>query len=448
MQKERYSMKLQKKIEDRSATVNVVGLGYVGLPLALEAARAGYRVNGIDLSQEKRELLAANRSYVDDITSREIAECRENEAFNATCDFSVVGRESDISIICVPTPLDKFKQPDLSYVESATKSIAAHLHKGSLVVLESTTYPGTTQDIIAPLLEAGSGLKAGVDFHLAFSPERVDPGNLRFRTKNTPKVVGGYTPQCAALTEAFYSSILDAPICLVASTKEAEACKILENTFRVVNCALANEMAVLFHRMDIDLWDVIRAASTKPFGFMPFYPGPGVGGHCIPLDPFYLTYKAKQYNMHIRLIDLAGEVNDAMPSYIIQRAMFILNERGKALRGSNVMISGVTYKGDVSDTRESPSLELMQMLLENGAHVSFHDPWCPELSVAGRNFKSQDLNPDLLASLDLIIVASGHKTKVNYRAMVDSGVPIFDTRNAVAPALGAPAGSLKNLIRL
>jgi len=342
----------------------------------------------------------------------------------------------------VPTPLDRFKQPDLSYIENSTREIAKRLRRGMLIVLESTTYPGTTEEIVAPILEE-SGLKLGVDFYLAFSPERVDPGNARFKTHNTPKVVGGCTSKCSDIAKTLYETILDAEVFVVSSPKEAEATKILENTFRIVNCALANEMAILCHRMGINVWEVIKAASTKPFGFIPFYPGPGVGGHCIPLDPFYLTYKAREFDYHTRLIELSGEINDGMPEYVVERLMDLLNDKSKALRNSRVLLLGVAYKEEISDLRESPALKVWDLLEKKGALVFYHDPYCSSVKRGGEVHHSKALTPVLLCECDAVIVTTAHRKTVDYKVVIENASIVFDTKNVISQVLGIDEKSAK-----
>src|SRR5688500_17964889 len=368
---------LLEKIEKRTARTGVVGLGYVGLPLAVELAKAGFRTTGIDLDQRKIQAIGEGRSYIPDVTTDDVMRLHRAGTLDATTDFAIV-KELDTINICVPTPLRKTKDPDMSYIVSSVESIAEHLHPGMLIVLESTTYPGTTDEVVQPLLEA-TGLKAGVDFFIAFSPERVDPGNPTFQTRNVPKVVGGLTPMCSRLAAALYGCAIQT-IVPVSSTRVAEMVKLLENTFRAVNIGLVNELALMCDRMNIDVWEVVRAAATKPFGFMPFYPGPGLGGHCIPIDPFYLSWKAKQAGFEARFIELAGAVNGAMPHYVVSMVGDALNTLRLPLNGSRVLVAGVAYKKNVDDIRESPALDLLGLLKERGAGLSYTDPHVPTLS--------------------------------------------------------------------
>lgn len=437
---------LLAKIKSQIANIGVIGLGYVGLPLSVEKAKAGFVVLGFDVQCEKVDMVNRGENYIGDIVPQDLKDLVASGNLSATCDFDRL-MECDVIAICVPTPLDKFKQPDLSYIVNSAKEISKRMHKDMLVVLESTTYPGTTEEIVKPILEE-SGLKVGKDFHLAFSPERVDPGNLRFKTHNTPKVVGGCTPECTEIAKTLYSIVLGAEVFTVSSPKEAEATKILENTFRIVNCALANEMAIVYDKMGINVWEVIAAASTKPFGFIPFYPGPGVGGHCIPLDPFYLTYKAREYDYHTKLIELAGEINDGMPNYVVARLMDILNEHDKALSKSKIMLLGIAYKGDIDDLRESPALKVWEELEKKRAHVVFHDPYCQTVKWKGKEVTSVDLSEDEIKSCDAVVVTTWHKNKVDYKMVLDNANVVFDTKNAIASVLGKEAVEAKNLYRL
>jgi len=372
-------MNLLEKIVNKIAKVCVIGLGYVGLPLAVEKAKAGYSVIGIDIQKEKIDWVNTGHNYIGDVVEDDLKHLVGCGKLKATTDFDII-KECDVVTICVPTPLDKFKQPDVSYIISTSKEVSKRLHKEMLIVLESTTYPGTTEEIVLPILSK-SGLKIGDDFYLAFSPERVDPGNKLYKTKNTPKVVGGVTPVCTKHAVALYENVLEATVFAATSPKVAEMEKILENTFRIVNIALINEMAILCNKMNIDIWEVIEAAKTKPYGFMPFYPGTGVGGHCIPIDPFYLTYKAREYDYHTRLIELAGEINDSMAEFAVQKLMKALNNYGKPLKGSKILLLGVTYKADIDDIRESPALKVLQELLKYRVDVSYSDPYVPLVKV-------------------------------------------------------------------
>ncbi|PIE55300.1 MAG: UDP-N-acetyl-D-glucosamine dehydrogenase [Dethiosulfovibrio peptidovorans] len=436
-------MALMDRIKDKTARIGVIGLGYVGLPLAVEKAKAGFTVVGFDVQQEKCDKVNRGENYIGDVVPEELVSLVQCGRISATTDFDRL-ENCDVLAICVPTPLDKFKQPNLSYVENSTAEIARRIHKDMLVVLESTTFPGTTEEILKPLLES-SGLVVGQDIYLAFSPERVDPGNATYKTSNTPKVVGGCTERCAQIAKTLYESVLDAPVFVVSSPKEAEATKILENTFRIVNCALANEMAVLCHRMGINVWEVIQAAATKPFGFVPFYPGPGIGGHCIPLDPFYLTYKAREYDYHTRLIELAGEINDAMPGHVVERLMDLLNDRQKPLNGSRILLMGVAYKGDIDDLRESPALKVWDILEFKGAQVLYHDPYCPSVWRNGKEQRSVPLKAESLKTFDAVVITTAHRHNVDYNMLIQNAEIIFDTKNVLAPALSEGRSALTNV---
>ena len=408
----------------------IVGLGYVGLPLALQFARSGCQVLGLDIDPRKIETLNAGRSYIKHVPAAAVAEARASGRLEASADFSRVSG-LDAVILCVPTPLNEFREPDLSYVLNTGRQLAPNLRKGVLVVLESTTYPGTTDGELREVLEAGSGLKAGVDFHLAFSPEREDPGNPDSQVASIPKVVGGYTPACLAKAMELYGRAIR-KLVPVSSCRAAEATKLLENIFRSVNIALVNELKLVYGAMDIDIWEVIEAAKTKPFGFMPFYPGPGLGGHCIPIDPFYLTWKARQFGQHTRFIELAGEINTAMPDHVVRVAFEALNQDGKAVKGARILILGLAYKANVDDDRESPSYKLIQKFEGLGARVEYHDPFVPVIpktrehaEYAGRKSVA-GITPDY----DLLVLATGHDA---YKQFDFSGyaVPLVDTRNAV-----------------
>ena len=445
---------LRDKIGSRSARTGVVGLGYVGLPLAVEFARSGFHTTGIDLDPRKIEAINASRSYIPDVSTEDVACLRSTGLLHATTDFAVV-RELDTINICVPTPLNKTKDPDMSYIVSAAESIARHLHPGMLVVLESTTYPGTTEEVVQPLLEA-TGLRAGRDFFLAFSPERVDPGNPTFQTHNVPKVVGGHTPECSELAAALYGTAITT-IVPVSSTRVAEMVKLLENTFRAVNIGLVNELALMCDRMNIDVWEVIEAARTKPFGFMAFYPGPGLGGHCIPIDPVYLSWKAKQSGFDPRFIELAGHINGAMPHYVVEKVAEALNTRRKAVNGSSVLIAGVAYKRDIDDLRESPALDVMALLHAKGARIWYTDPHIPQVDArswsGGHVLTSVSATPETLGQYDCIAIVTDHKD-FDYRAMVERADLIVDTRNAIKFAapnvfrLGAPRPEPQSAVAL
>jgi len=415
--------------------IATVGLGYVGLPLSIQFARSGVTVLGLDIDAEKVQLLNNGQSYIKHIEPSAIAELVRSGKFSASTEFSRI-KEVEAVIICVPTPLNKNREPDISYVINTGRMIAPHLAKGTLVVLESTTYPGTTDEDLRAVLEEGSRMKAGVDFHLAFSPEREDPANEQSKVKLIPKVVGGYTRACLERAMALYGKAIDTPVA-VSSCRVAEATKLLENIFRSVNIALVNELKLVYGAMGIDIWEVIEAAKTKPFGFMPFYPGPGLGGHCIPIDPFYLTWKAREYGKHTRFIELAGEINTAMPEYVVHRVAHALNAGNKAVNGSRVLILGLAYKPNVDDERESPSYVLMSLLNERGAEVEYHDPYVPVIRptrehshFAGK--KSVAWNRTTIEKFDLVLIATNHAC-VNYHELGDWAKCIVDTRNAMAP---------------
>jgi len=422
-----YYEQLKNKIEDRTAVLGVIGLGYVGLPLAVEMARAGFKVIGFDVQAKKVEMVNEGHNYIGDIIDDDLTRLSASGRLLATSDYSFL-EQCDCISICVPTPLDIYQQPDISYVNSSAESVALYAHKGMLVVLESTTYPGTTEEIIQPLLEQ-KGLNIGQDVFLAFSPERVDPGNKQFKTKNTPKVVGGVTKNCTDLAAQLYSSFLEGGITRVSSPKVAEMEKILENTFRNINIALANEMAVLCDRMGIPVWEVIDAAKTKPYGYMAFYPGPGLGGHCIPLDPFYLTWKARAYNYHTRLIEIAGEINNAMPEYIIERISRILNRAKKPLNGSRIFLLGVAYKPDIDDSRESPVLKIIALLEKEGAQIDCNDPYIPHFKVGSREYDSVKITGKSLKEADIVVVTTNHSC-YDMDFIARNSQAIFDTRNA------------------
>lgn len=427
---------LSDKIARREFLLGIIGLGYVGLPLSLTFLRKKIPVLGFDLDPQKVEKLQAGTSYIKHIPSDELAGFVSRGNFAATSDFSRLN-EPDILLICVPTPLTQNREPDTQYIENTARSIAAVLRPGQLVVLESTTYPGTTVELLQPVLES-SGLAAGEDFALAYSPEREDPGNPKYTTADIPKVVGGINPKSTRLAADFYMCALESVV-EVSSTQTAEMSKLLENIFRSVNIALVNELKILCHRMGIDVWEVIRASSTKPFGFMPFYPGPGLGGHCIPIDPFYLTSKAREYDFPTKFIELAGEVNTAMPYYVVQRVMEALNSRKKSINGSRILLLGIAYKKDVDDPRESPSFKLMELLREKGAEVLYNDPHIPELKPSRKYsfvLQSTELTPETLAAADCVLLATDH-TAYDYRFILEHAGLIVDTRNAFAGLQGA-----------
>lgn len=420
-------MELLDKIKNKKAKIAVIGLGYVGLPLAVEKAKAGFYVTGLDRNPERVAMVNRGENYIPDVLARELAEVVKDGKLQATQDFSVIANV-DVVTICVPTPLDKNKQPDTSYIEYVVEQSVPYLHPGQLMVLESTTYPGTTEEVIQPQIE-GQGFTIGQDFFLAFSPERIDPGNRKFQMKNTPKVVGGVTVSCTEVAKALYERVVDGKVFPASSPRVAEMAKLLENIFRIVNISLVNELALLCEKMKIDVWEVIEAAKTKPFGFMAFYPGPGLGGHCIPLDPFYLSWKAKEYGFTTRFIELAGQINDAMPHHVGERAMELLNEQGKPLKGSRVLLLGVAYKRDIDDLRESPALKVVRLLAEQGAVLSYHDPYIPEIEAEGLGLSSVALTPEVLSLQDLVIITTAH-TNVDYKMVVDHAPLILDTRNA------------------
>jgi UDP-N-acetyl-D-glucosamine dehydrogenase len=418
---------LKDKIESKTARVGIVGLGYVGLPLAVEFAKAGFHVTGIDLQQSRVDRLMRGESYVQDVPSGEVAQLVSAGRFDATSDFSVV-RDLDTINICVPTPLRKTKDPDMSYIVSASDEIAKHFHPGLLVILESTTYPGTTDELLLPTFEKHGELKVGEDFFLCFSPERVDPGNPVYQTLNTPKVVGGITPACTEMGKLFFSQALE-KVVPVSNTRVAEMVKLLENTFRMINIGLVNEMALMCDGMGINVWEVIDAAATKPFGFMPFYPGPGLGGHCIPIDPFYLSWKTKQSGIEARFIELAGYINGNMPHFVVDKVQNALNNHGKAVKGARVHIFGVAYKRNIDDMRESPALDVILLLKKLGAEVSYSDPFVPKLKLDGIDLVSQDA----LASAkqaDCSVVITDH-TSFDYKELLNAARLIVDTRNAL-----------------
>jgi UDP-N-acetyl-D-glucosamine dehydrogenase len=418
---------LLAKAQDRSAVFGIVGLGYVGLPLAMELSRAGYRVLGFDVSRSVVDGLNAGRSHVQDVPAATLAAAVQAGKFSATTDLTRL-REPDAISICVPTPLSKTKDPDVSYVLAATDSVKQGLRRGQLVILESTTYPGTTRELMLPALES-TGLKVGEDFFLAFSPERVDPGNPKWNTRNTPKVVGGITPACLQVAEALYQPAIERLVS-VSSTEAAELVKILENTFRSVNIGLVNEMAIVCDKLGVDVWEVIDAAATKPFGFMKFTPGPGVGGHCIPLDPHYLAWKMRTLNYRTRFIELAGEVNAAMPEYWVARVADRLNEQGRAVRGSTVLVVGVAYKKDIDDLRESPALDIIRLLHQRGANLVYHDPFVAQVKEDGLELRSVSLTADAVTKADCVIIVTDHSA-VDYRLVAEHARVVVDTRHVL-----------------
>jgi UDP-N-acetyl-D-glucosamine dehydrogenase len=417
---------LERKITSRTARVGIVGLGYVGLPLAVEFAKAGFSVTGIDVQEEKVAKLKAGESYVQDVPNETLRPLVESRKFHATTDFSVVAGLDTINI-AVPTPLRKTKDPDMSFIVSACQEIAKYFGPGKLVILESTTYPGTTDELVLPMLER-PGLKVGEQFFLCFSPERVDPGNPQFQTANIPKVVGGITPACTRLGALFYSQALE-QVVPVSSTRVAEMVKLLENTFRMINIGLANEIALMCDRMGINVWEVIEAAATKPFGFMPFYPGPGLGGHCIPIDPFYLSWKTKQAGIEARFIELAGYINGQMPHFVVDKIQNALNDQSKALKGSHVHILGVAYKRNIDDVRESPALDIILLLERRGARITYSDPFVPKLRLDHHELSAEDA-VTMSGKADCVVVVTDHSS-FDYGAIVRNAKLIVDTRNAL-----------------
>ncbi|EOS69070.1 nucleotide sugar dehydrogenase [Lachnospiraceae bacterium MD308] len=422
--------KLMEKIQNKEVRVGVVGLGYVGLPLAVEKAKAGFKTIGFDVQSEKVDLVNSGHNYIGDVIDDDLKALVDEGMLSATTDFSFI-KDVDFIAICVPTPLDQHQQPDISYVKNSTIEISKYLTKDTMVVLESTTYPGTTEELIKPLLEGGSGLKCGEDFYLGFSPERVDPGNAVYKTKNTPKVVGAIGKDATEVIAAMYRTVLDSDIHEVSSPAIAEMEKILENTYRNINIGLINELAILCHKMDINLWEVVDAAKTKPYGFQAFYPGPGLGGHCIPLDPYYLSWKAREYGFHTSMIESSMMINDKMPEYCVERAGKILNRFKKSLYGSKVLVLGVAYKQDIDDYRESPALRVIDELEEEGANVEYFDPYIPSYRENGKVKEGiQEINPDIIASYDIIVVTAAH-TNIDYDMVQQNAKAIFDTKNVM-----------------
>lgn len=420
---------LKYKIIQKKVVLGVIGLGYVGLPLAVEKAKAGFRTIGFDVQEEKVAMVNAGRNYIGDVVNADLEAIVKSGLLTGTTNLAEVAK-ADCVCICVPTPLDEHQQPDISYVKECAESIIPYLHKDMLIVLESTTYPGTTEELLKPILES-SGLKCGEDFYLAFSPERVDPGNLIYKTKNTPKVVGGITETCTDIAATLYESILEAPVHRVSSPAVAEMEKILENTYRNINIGLVNELAILCNKMGINIWEVIDAAKSKPYGFQAFYPGPGLGGHCIPLDPYYLSWKAREYGFHTSMIEASMMINDRMPEYCVERANKILNRSKKPLNGSRVLILGVAYKQDIEDYRESPAIRVINVLKKEGANVVFFDPYISEYIERGEKIKGEtELTKELIESADLVMVTTAH-TKVNYEFVQKNAKMIFDTKNVM-----------------
>ena len=420
---------IKRKLSEKTATLGVIGLGYVGLPLAVEKAKAGYKTIGFDVQEAKVEKVNNGDNYIGDVVQDDLKKLVSSGLLMATTDFGMVA-SADCVCICVPTPLDDYQQPDISYVKCSAESIIPFMHKDMLIILESTTYPGTTEELLKPILEK-SGLVCGKDFYLAFSPERVDPGNILYKTKNTPKVVGGITTDCTEVAAAMYEAILEAPIHKVSSPAVAEMEKILENTYRNVNIGLVNELTILSNKMGIDFWEVIEAAKTKPYGFQAFYPGPGLGGHCIPLDPYYLSWKAREYGFHTSMIESSMIINDRMPEYCLERSVKILNKSKKAMNGSKILVLGVAYKQDIDDYRESPALKVIKELEKEGANVVFYDPYVLEYVYNGESKKGEEnLSIDLIKSVDLVIITTAH-TNIDYKEVQKNAKYIFDTKNAM-----------------
>lgn len=420
---------IKEKLLDKTATLGVVGLGYVGLPLAVEKAKAGFKTIGFDVQESKVKMVNDGENYIGDVVNEDLKKIVNSGLLSATTDFAQVAK-ADCVCICVPTPLDEHQQPDISYVKASAESIVPYMHKDMLIVLESTTYPGTTEELLKPILET-SGLECGKDFFLAFSPERVDPGNIIYKTKNTPKVVGGITAKCTDVAATLYESILEAPIHRVSSPAIAEMEKILENTYRNINIGLVNELAMLCNKMGINFWEVIEAAKSKPYGFQAFYPGPGLGGHCIPLDPYYLSWKAREYGFHTSMIEASMMVNDRMPEYCAERSSKILNRYKKAMNGSKILVLGVAYKQDIDDYRESPAIRVIEELEKEGAEVVYFDPFVSEYQEYGEVKKGEpELTAGLLESADLVIVTTAH-TNVDYEFVQKYAKVVFDTKNAM-----------------
>ena len=418
---------LKRKIEDRRARVHVIGLGYVGLSLAVELARAGFTVRGIDVDLERVARLNRGQSYLVDVATETLAPLVSSGRLTGTTAFDEAG-QADALIICVPTPLRKSKEPDISFIVASLESLVPHLHQGQLLVLESTTFPGTTEEVVQPRLEA-AGLVVGVDAFLAFSPERVDPGNRKFTTANIPKVVGGVTPSCTELAACLYRHVTTS-VFEASSPRVAETAKLLENTFRSVNIALANELAFACRKIGVDPWEVIEAAATKPFGFMPFYPGPGIGGHCIPVDPLYLSWKVRLTGYEAQFIALADQINRAMPEHVVHLVAGALNDRGRAVRGSSILVLGVTYKADVNDIRESPALEIIEHLMKQGAQVSYADPFTPQIALEGHKLSAVEPTPEALAAADCVLILTSHSS-FDYAAIAERAPLVVDTRNAM-----------------
>lgn len=421
---------LLRKIEQKKIVAGVVGLGYVGLPLAVEKAKAGFKTIGFDVQEDKVNSVNSGHNYIGDVVDSDLAELVKSGKLSATSDFSFI-KEVDFVAICVPTPLNIHQEPDISYVRESAKAISQYLKAGTMVVLESTTYPGTTEELIKPILEEGSGLICGRDFYLGFSPERVDPGNLIYKTKNTPKVVGAIGDDAAMVISTMYKAVLEGEVFTVSSPAVAEMEKILENTYRNVNIGLINELGRLCNEMGISIWEVIDAAKTKPYGFQAFYPGPGLGGHCIPLDPYYLTWKAREYGFHTTLIENSMVINDGQPEYCVERVAKILNRFEKSLKGSKILVVGVAYKQDIDDYRESPALEVIKLLKDSGADVEYYDPWIPKYRYQGSIVEGRtEITPDLVETYDLLMITAAH-SNIDYEMLQKHSKIIFDTKNVM-----------------
>uniref|UniRef100_UPI00405740CC nucleotide sugar dehydrogenase n=1 Tax=Agathobacter sp. TaxID=2021311 RepID=UPI00405740CC len=422
---------LLEKISNKTIVAGVVGLGYVGLPLAVEKAKAGFKTIGFDVQKAKVDMVNAGQNYIGDVVDSDLEKLVKSGMLSATSDFNFI-KDVDFVAICVPTPLDEHQEPDISYVRNSAMEVAKYLKKGAMIVLESTTYPGTTEELLKPILEKGSGLKCGEEFYLGFSPERVDPGNLIYKTKNTPKVVGAVGRDAAEVISAMYRAVLEGDVHTVSSPAVAEMEKILENTYRNINIGLVNELGRLCNKMDISVWEVIDAAKTKPYGFQAFYPGPGLGGHCIPLDPYYLTWKAREYGFHTTLIENSMVINDSQPEYCVERAMHILNRYQKAIRGSRILMLGVSYKNDIDDYRESPAIRVYKELKKVGAEIDYYDPWVAEFkNMYGESGTSlPELTPDIVQGYDLVMVTCAHRN-VDYEMVQKNAKVIFDTKNVM-----------------
>ncbi len=424
---------LRARLESQEATIAIIGLGYVGLPLAVEFARHGFSVVGIEQNPKRVAMVNRGENYISDVFTEDLSKVVAAGRLKATETFEGI-KEADAILICVPTPLDKNKQPYTYYIEHVVEQSLPYLKPGQLIVLESTTYPGTTEEIIQTKMES-TGLEVGKDIYLAFSPERVDPGNPGYKTANTPKIVGGVTAECTAHAIALYEQVISARVVAVSSPRAAEMTKLLENVFRIVNISLVNELARLCERMSINIWEVIEAAKTKPFGYMPFYPGPGLGGHCIPLDPFYLSWKAKEYDFTTRFIDLAGQINDSMPSHVVKRVGELLNGVGKPIQGAKILLLGMAYKKDIDDLRQSPALKIARLLSGQGANLAYHDPWIPRVDQPSIALSSVELSDDVISSQDIVVIMTAHSS-VDYERVVKQAALVFDTRNATEGLTG------------